>query len=109
MKRIIIFIVSILALSACGPHMYSTRSAGKDNSSYVVVVTNGQEYGNVSVIVDGTTYPIEKVYKLKAIRKAHPVVITPGKHQIQVVSGNKTLTDEDIFIGLQETKKIILP
>ena len=109
MKKIIIFILALFAFGACGPHQYSTRSAGQDNSSFVVVVTNGQEYENVSVIVDGTSYPIEKVYKLKAIRKAHPVVITPGKHQIQVVSGNNILTDENIFIGLQETKKIILP
>ncbi len=109
MKRIIIFTLALFAFSACGPHMYSTRSGGQDNSSFVVVVTNGQEYKNVSVIIDGTRYSIEKVYKLKAIRKVHPVVITPGKHQIQVVSGDKTLTNENIFIGLQETKKIILP
>ncbi|MEL7588944.1 MAG: hypothetical protein AAGU19_19690 [Prolixibacteraceae bacterium] len=108
MKKIIILTFALFAFAACGPHMYSTRSAGQDNSAFVVVVTNGQEYENVAVVVDGTRYPVEKVYKLKAIRKAHPVAITPGKHHVQVVSGEKILSDENVFIGLQETKKIIL-
>ncbi|MDD4191350.1 MAG: hypothetical protein PHI28_08465 [Mangrovibacterium sp.] len=109
MKKIVVLMFALFAFAACGPHMYSTRSAGQDNSSFVVVVTNGQKYENVAVIVDGTSHPVEKVYKLKAIRKAHPVAITPGKHQIQVVSGDKILSDENIFLGLQETKKIVLP
>lgn len=108
MRKIIILTFALFTFAACGRHMYSTRSAGQDNSSFVVVVTNGQKYENVAIIVDGTMHPVEKVYQLKAIRKAHPVAITPGKHQIQVVSGEKILSDENIFIGLQETKKIIL-
>jgi hypothetical protein len=88
--------------------MYNTYSAGKDNTSFIIVVTGGQSYENVSVIVDGNTFAIDQVYKVKAIRKAHPVITTPGKHQIKVVSNGKTLLEESIFLGLQETKKIVL-
>jgi hypothetical protein len=41
-------------------------------------------------------------------RKAHPFVTTPGKHLIKVVSKGKTLVEENVFLGLQETRKIIL-
>ena len=88
--------------------MYNTYSAGKDNTSFIIVLTNGQAFENVSVIVDEKSFPIEKVYKVKAARKAIPVITTPGKHQVKVVSNGKTLVDEKVVIGLQETKKIVL-
>lgn len=108
MKKILILVLAIAGLSACSPHMYNTTSSGKDNLSFIVVLTDGQAYNNVSVIVDGKTFPIEKVYQVKASRKAHPVTTSPGKHKIEVVSAGKTLVEENIFIGLQETKKIVL-
>lgn len=108
MRKLISSVIILLFFSACGPHLYNTMSAGKDNASYIVVLTAGQQYENVSVIVDGESYPIEKVYKLKMTRKAHPVIVSPGKHQVEVVSGGKTLVTENVFIGLQETKKIVL-
>ncbi|WP_372775598.1 hypothetical protein [Mangrovibacterium sp.] len=108
MRKLLSSIIILFSITACGPHMYNSMSAGKDNSSFIVVVTNGQQYENVSVVVDGESYPIEKVYKLKMIRKARPVAISPGKHQIEVISDGKTLIQENVFIGLQETKKIVL-
>lgn len=108
MKKIIMLVLTVVGLSACSPHMYNTYSAGKDNASFITVVTNGQEYKDVSVVVDGKSFPIEKVYKVKATRKAHPVITTPGKHEIEVVSKGKTLVKESAFLGLQETKKIVL-
>jgi len=108
MKKIIMLVLTIVGLSACSPHMYNTYSAGKDNASFITVVTNGPYYEDVSVIVDGKAFPIEKVYKVKATRKAHPVITTPGQHQIVVVSKGKTLVKENVYLGLQETKKIVL-
>ena len=108
MKKILILVIAIIGLSACSPYMYKSISTGKDDSSFIVVLTDGQSYNNVSVIVDGKTFPIEKVYQVKALRKAHPVTISPGKHKIEVISAGKTLVTENIFIGLQETKKIVL-
>ena len=108
MKKLLVLALIVVGISACSPHMYNTYSAGKDNTSFIVVLTNGQEYENVSVIVDEKSFPIEKVYKVKAARKAIPVITTPGKHQVKVVSNGKTLVDENVVIGLQETKKIVL-
>ena len=108
MKKLLVLILVVVGISACSPHMYNTYSAGKDNTSFIIVLTNGQEYENVSVIVDEKSFPIEKVYKVKAARKALPVITTPGKHQVKVVSNGKTLVDEQVVIGLQETKKIVL-
>jgi hypothetical protein len=108
MNKISILVLAIMLLSACGPHMYSTSSTGKDNSSFIIVLTEGQAYNGVSLIVDGKTFPIEKVYKVKASMKVHPITISPGKHKIEVLAEGKTLVEENIFIGLQETKKIVL-
>lgn len=108
MKKILIVILVVVGLSACSSHMYSTSSAGKDNESFIIVLTEGQAYGNISVIVDGETFPIEKVYKVKSSRKALPLITTPGKHEIEVVSDGNTLIKERVFLGLQETKKIVL-
>jgi len=108
MKKILTLVLAIVGLSACSPHMYNTTSSGKDNESFIVVLTEDQSFKDVSVIVDGKAFPIETVYKVKASRKAHPVIIFPGKHKVEVVSAGKTLVDENIFIGLQETKKIVL-
>lgn len=87
--------------------MYNTYSSGKENASFIIVVGN-QSYTIVSVIVDGKSFQIDKVYQLKAIRKAHPVITSPGKHQITVVADGKTMLTENVFLGLQETKKIVL-
>jgi hypothetical protein len=99
MKKILFFI-AVLGLSSCGPHMYNSVSSGKENASFVIVLTNGKSYENVTLIVDGKSFIIDKVYPVKSAAKAHPVLSTPGKHQIKVVS--------NVFLGLQETKKIIL-
>ena len=107
MNKLLIWSMVMVGLSACGPHMYNTYSAGKENASFIIVVSN-KDYSDVDVIVDGKSFPIEKVYQLKSIRKAHPLIISPGKHLITVVSKGKTLLTENIFLGLQETKKIVL-
>lgn len=108
MKKFLIILFAEILLVSCGPHMYSTLSAGKENESFIIVLTKGQAYDNVSVIVDGKAFEIEKVYKVKAKVKTHPVITTPGKHHVSVVSNGKTIIDENVFLGLQETKKIVL-
>lgn len=107
MKKILLILI-VAVLSSCSPYMYSTRSAGKDNTSFVIVLTDGYEYDNVTVDIDGQTFQVEKVYKLKAARKAHPIIITPGKHKIKVLQADNVLVEENIFLGLQETKKVVL-
>lgn len=111
MKKIILLsllAVIAVAFSSCGPHMYKTQSSGKDNVSYVIVVKEAGDFGNVYVVIDDKAYPYGKVYKVKAKRKAHPVIIEPGKHNVKVVVDGTVMTDEDVFLGLQETKMIVL-
>lgn len=108
MKKILFFMMLMICATACSPHMYSTRSSGQDNASFIVVLRSDTKYENVSVIIDGKSFPIDKIYKVKLARKTHPIITTPGKHHIKVISGETTLIDEKVFLGLQETKKIIL-
>ena len=108
MRKFLFIVIAIFALNSCGPKMYSTRQAGKDDVSYVIVLTAGQKYENVIVEVDGQAYPVAKVYKEKAARKAPQIIITPGKHTVNVISNGEILFSENIFVALQETKKIVL-
>ena len=111
MKQLFFAIIAILCFSGCGKHMYSTMSSGKENQSFVIVLRQEQNYpSGVTVVVDDKEhFTVEKVFKMKFQRKARPVVITPGKHSIQVLFEGKELYRDEIFIGLQETKKVILP
>ena len=100
--------ISGTLLFSCGPNMYNTQSSGKDNTAYVIVLTDGPKFENVSVVVDGHPYIYDKVHKIKNRRKAQKVRIEPGRHNVKVLVGAEVMTDEDIFIGLQETKQVVL-
>ena len=112
MKRVILLaLVSIIAvvLYSCGPAMYKTQSSGKDNASYIIVVKESRwAYNNISVVVDNTMHPYGKVYKVRAKRKARPVTVEPGRHNIKVMVDGVVLTEEAVFLGLQETKMVVL-
>lgn len=107
MKSILVIAV-VLILSSCGPHLYKTMSGGQENVSYIIVLQKGNSLGEVSLFIDDKVTPVDKVFKEKNKRKAHPVVTSPGKHKISVVSQKKVIYEENVFLGLQETKKIVL-
>jgi|APDOM4702015191_1054821.scaffolds.fasta_scaffold144677_3 hypothetical protein len=108
-KYIILAVIAIAALAGCR-NTYQTLSAGKDNASFVLITTDNDEYReNVSVVIDNNQpILIEKVFKTKKQLQAKPIETTPGKHTIKVLKGDKVLFNEFVFLGLQETKKIIL-
>ncbi|GHV02270.1 hypothetical protein FACS1894159_11030 [Bacteroidia bacterium] len=110
MKKIaqIIAAAAVVLLVASCAHTYSTRAAGQANASYVSVLTAGPQYKDVKVVVDGEATSYGKVYTVKLRRKTAPVVITPGKHKLQVVADGNVVIDEVIFLGVQETKEVIL-
>lgn len=111
MKKLLTLGFSVLAaicITSCGPHMYKTQSQGKENISYVVVLKETGNYSNVVVAVDGNEYTYGKVYKIKAKRKAHPVIIEPGKHHLQVIVDGHVMADENIFLSTQQTKTVVL-
>ncbi|MCI1720461.1 MAG: hypothetical protein LKM37_05535 [Bacteroidales bacterium] len=107
MKKIILLLFAVI-IASCGPHMYSTNSSGKENESFIIVLTQGPNYNGVTLNVDGKDYIMGKVYKTKAERKAHSVVVAPGNHKIKVTYKGETLVEQNVIIGLRETKKIIL-
>lgn len=99
----------VIGVTSCNTSKwYSTTSASKDNISYVIVLSDNSDYSNVEVQIDEEK-PIQREVKtLKLKRKAEPVIITPGKHKVRVINNGKLVVEENIFIGLQETKKIVL-
>lgn len=113
MKKVILLSclsLFLLTLSSCGPHMYRTQSSGKDNVSYITVLTEGPKYpaDAVVVIVDEISYPYEKVQKVKKKVKSMPLAIEPGKHNVKVVVYGEIIRDEDLFLSVQESKIFII-
>ena len=112
MKKIILLAfvsIVVVMLNSCAP-MYKTQSSGKDNVSYVIVLKESVwvRYNNVAVVVDDTIYPYGYVYRVRAKNKAHPVMVEPGRHNVKVIVNGAILVDEEMFLGLQETKSIVL-
>jgi hypothetical protein len=86
-------------------------SSGKENESFVIVLTENGKYDNgvVLTIDDKTPVTIENVRKVKQQRKAEVVKTTPGKHNLKIMRNGSIVYNQDVLMGLQETKKIILP
>lgn len=108
MKKFVIMAFALILISSCGPNMYSTRSSGSDNSAFIIVLNSGAEFANLVVDVDGELFSVEKVYKEKDARKAPVIEIEPGEHIIKVTSNGEELVSERVYLGLRETKKIVL-
>lgn len=110
MTKAILLLTILLALFGCGKHMYSSMSSGKENISYIIVMQEGNRINEVSIQIDNQQPElIKRVYKTKMQRKVHPILTQPGKHTIKLFIDGKVIYNENVFLGLQETKKIILP
>lgn len=109
--KFLYLILALFMFSGCGKHLYSTMASGKENSSFIIILKEYRDYpGEIAVQIDNQSpIVVEKVYKTKFQRKAHPIVTTPGKHTLKVLHNGKVLSTENVFLGLQETKKIVLP
>lgn len=110
MKKYIILLVLAAATMVGCRNTYQTLSAGKENESFILITTDKDEYReNITVVVDnGTPILVEKVFKTKKQLQAKPITITPGKHTIKVLKNGQTIYEQAVFLGLQETKKIVL-
>ena len=110
MKYLYISLLALLMLS-CSRHQYKTMSSGKEDTGFVIVLTeNGNYTKDVALVVDnGQSLAVAKVYKQKMQRKAPVFKVEPGKHNLKVVVAGRTVYDKDVIIGLQETRKIVLP
>lgn len=110
MKYLFISLLALLMVS-CSPHQYKTMSSGKDDVSFVIILTEGGSYSQgVNLIVDDNqTHAVNKVYKQKMQRKAPVFKVSPGKHNLKITQNGNTIFDQNVVIGLQETRKIVLP
>jgi uncharacterized protein (DUF427 family) len=113
MKNIIpalVVIVMAMSFAGCGKGLYTTSSSGQDNVGYITVITDGKTLrdADVNVVVDGKAYSYGVVYTTKMKRKASSVAVEPGKHNIKVTLAGEVLADEDVFLGLQQTKQFVL-
>ena len=110
-RIVILCLLACLGLSSCGPPMYKTISYGTDDIAYVIVVkenTDRTSYGDVQLVIDGRPCTYGKVYKQKAKRKAPVVTVKPGKHNLRVIIDGVVYSDENIFLGLQEPKTVLI-
>lgn len=108
MKKILLAPIVALLLTSCGAHMYNTTSSGQADQSYIVVLSDNKAYDNIIIEIDGEQQTVNKVFKVKAAIKASPIVISTGKHSVKVFNGTDVIYTSDIFLSVQQTKKIIL-
>jgi hypothetical protein len=108
-KYILLVLLAAASLAGCRT-TYQTLSAGKENASFVLITTDNNEYRhNITVIIDNSTpVMVEKVFKTKKQLQAKQIATTPGKHTIKVLKGDRVIYEQNVFLGLQETKKIVL-
>lgn len=113
MKKIIFTIVSLVLFSACGVGTYSLTSGKADVAELSFVDTVSY---SIDVEIDNSnTYTIstikEKTYKSgRDIKRTtlNAIQLTPGKHQIKVSVGGKTIYSQYIFVSATEHKIIVL-
>ena len=106
-KAIVLSLMAImaLALSSCASKSYSS---GKEDVSFIMVLKESSYYRNVIVVVDSIEYRYKNVRYVQNKVNARTIAITPGKHNIKVIAGGRVVKDEMVFIGVQETKTLIL-
>jgi uncharacterized protein YxeA len=113
MKKSIIVILLSLVLTGCGVGTYSLSSGKADEAKLSFI--DSKPY-NIDVIVDNSsTYKIstvrDKAYKSNRNIKEvtlNAVVLSPGKHFVEVVAGGKKLYSKWIFVSTGEHKIIEL-
>lgn len=113
-KSTIIFVclIALFSLTFEGCRAYvATSASGKADVSYILI---SRDYGchvkKATIQIDEQE-PIElgKIKKEAKSYKAKPYPITPGKHHLKVMLEGKIWLDEQIYLGVQETKKITIP
>ena len=114
MKRIATLFVAaiVLTLASCNVGVHSVSSGKADEAALLFMAP---ERYDIAVIVDGTTYALETVKK-KAYRAARDikrsatqqVVVSPGRHSVQVTRDGKEVYTKEIFVSAAEQKVIEL-
>ena len=112
MKKYLILPIITLLLTSCGVGIYSTQS-GKEDAAYISFVDDKSQ--EITVKIDDTEYTVQtvkqKVYKSdRNIKKLaiNSIKITPGEHQVKVISNGNQIFNKKVFLSIAETKIIEL-
>lgn len=100
--------LSLLLVSCKGS--YVTTSGGKEDIGYIAVIKENPKdtFKQVDLVIDGVTYHLPKIESKAKLNKVKLVGVKPGKHQVKVLHNGRVLVEEQVLVGLQETRKIIL-
>lgn len=110
MNKIINLFIALISIlvSSCGV-TYNSQSGGMSDVGYIIVLSDQKAMQeNVILHLDDKTYPISKVYKTNKYQKAKPIITSPGQHKVEVTVNGQPVFNQNVLIGLQETRKIIL-
>lgn len=112
MKKILLALSLGLLLTGCGVGSYSL-STGKADEAMLSFVS--PQKTDLSVKVDDQQFDVQSV-KTKAWKKdrkikrtaKNTIVLTPGQHEVTVISKGTELYNKKVFISVQEHKVIEL-
>ncbi len=112
MKRIILLLITAIAVYGCGVGTYSVSSGKEDVASLSFTATATTP---LVVVVDDTEYSVnavkQKAYKADRKIKAtayNTITITPGKHNVRVLSNGQEVYNKTLFISTSEHRIIDL-
>ncbi len=112
MKRIILLLITAIAVYGCGVGTYTVSSGKEDvaSLSFTAAATTP-----LVVVVDDTEYSVnavkQKAYKADRKIKAtayNTITITPGKHTVRVLSNGQEVYNKTLFISTSEHRIIDL-
>lgn len=108
-NRLIIGLLVLLPILACTG--VKTRSGGLENEAYLVFIGKPADYkeGIQVELTDTKAFTAEVTTDESAQPKGKVYAIKPGKHLITVRYQRKVVYSQQIFVSVQETKKIYLP
>lgn len=108
-KNILRIAFVLLIFSGC-KHTYKASSSGLDYESSVQIVraNDSESMNDLILMIDDKRFVVEKVYREKKILKAPKFYTSPGKHIILIKKGITVVHSDTVFLGNQETRKIIL-
>ena len=109
MKSILLYIsILIIGTSSCTGLKSSTSSF--ENEGYIEVVKNSRYRQCVLQIDDMMPIKVKFIRDQYASRpKGKTYAVATGKHEIKIFIRDQLILKKQIFIGAQETRKIILP
>ena len=113
MKKIIVALIASLVLTGCGVGAYSVAGGMSDDAA--LSVTSTARKTNVTVLIDGTAYDVEAVFRQdfkvnRNIKKTakNTISVPKGQHDVKVTLDGKEVYNKNILLGAGEHRIIDL-